>query len=158
MEWKEIYLTKEGYGKLRKELEHLRKVRLRELSKEIGEAAEKGDLSENAEFDAAKEAQELCKKRITELEDKLSRVKIIDDMDIPSDKVYIGATVKIKDMDSGEELKRTLVSGEEADLSCGKISLSSPVGKGLLGHKEGDEVEIEVPAGILRYKILKISR
>lgn len=154
----EIYLTNEGYEKLRVELEYLKKVKLRELSKEIGEAAEKGDLSENAEFDAAKEAQELCKKRIVELEDKLSRVKIIDNMNISSDKVYIGATIRLKDIDSGEQLERTLVSGEEIDFSCGKISISSPVGKALLGHKEGDIVEINVPARILRYKILKITR
>lgn len=155
---KEIYLSKEGYEKLRSELEYLKKVKKKELTKEVGEARAHGDISENAELDAAKEAQGLCMKRIAELEEKLFRVSIIDDMDIPADKAYIGATVKIKDMDTGEELERILVAGEEADPSCGKISIASPVGKGLLGHKEGDVLEISVPAGVLKYKILKISR
>ena len=155
---KEVYLTREGYEKLRAELEYLKKVRVKELSKEMGEAKAHGDLSENAEYDAVKEAQEMCQKRISELENALFRVSIIDDMDIESDKVYIGATVKLKDMDSGEELTWIFVSGEEADPSCGKISISSPIGKGLVGHKEKDEVEIQAPGGLFKYKVLKISR
>ena len=153
-----IYLSKEGYEKLRSELEYLKTVKSRELTKEVGEARAHGDISENAELDAAKEAQGLCMKRMAELEEKMYRVSIIDDMDIPKDKAYVGATVKIKDMDTDEELERTLVSGEEADPASGKISIASPVGKGLLGHKEGDVLEIKVPAGVLNYKIIKISR
>lgn len=153
-----LYLTREGFEKLRSELEHLKTVKRRELSKEIGIAREKGDLKENAEYHAAKEAQGLCEKRIAELEEKLANVTIIEDLDISSDKIYIGAKIVLKDLESGEELKRMLVSGEEADFEKGKISIASPVGKGLLGHAEGETVEIQVPKGMLKYKILKISR
>ena len=153
-----VYLTREGYEKLRKKLEHLKAVRRREISKEIGKAIAHGDISENAEYDAAKEAQALTEKRIAELENKLGCVRIIDDEDIPKDQVLIGATVKLKDLDSGEELRYTLVSELEADFSQGKISVTSPVGKGLLGHRENESIEIKIPAGILRYQILKITR
>lgn len=152
------YLTREGYEKLRKKLEHLKTVRRREISKEIGKAIAHGDISENAEYDAAKEAQALTEKRIAELENKLGYARIIDDEDIPKDQVLIGATAKLKDLDSREELQYTLVSELEADFSQGKISITSPVGKGLLGHKENETVEIKIPAGILRYQILKITR
>lgn len=154
----EVYLTKKGYEKLSLELEHLKTVRRRELSKAIGTAREHGDLSENAEYDAAKDAQAHNEKRISELEDKLSRVRIIEDQDIPHGEVLIGATVKLKDLDNQEELEYTLVSEEESDYEQNKISITSPLGMGLLSHKEGEEVGIKVPAGILRYKILKISR
>lgn len=154
----DIYLTSEGYEKLRSELEYLRTVRRVQLSREIGEARSHGDISENAEYDAAKEAQGLNEKKIAELEDKLSRAKIIDDLDIPKDKIYIGATAKLKNLDTGEDIQYTLVAAEEADFSKGKISISSPVAKGLLGRGENESVEIKVPAGILKYKILKVSR
>ncbi len=154
----DVYLTRQGYEKLREELESLKTVRRRELSKEIEKARAHGDLSENAEYDAAKEAQALNEKRIAELEDKLARARILDDEDIPQDEVLIGATVRLKDLDSKDVLEYTLVSEVEADFSQGKISVTSPVGKGLLGHKENETVEIKIPAGILRYKILKISR
>lgn len=154
----DIYLTREGYEKLREKLEYLKTVRRRELSKEIGQAIAHGDISENAEYDAAKEAQALNEKRIAELGEKLARAQIIDDKNIPKDEVLIGATVKLKDLGSEEELQYTLVSEVEADFSQGKISTTSPVGKGLLGHKENEIVEIKIPAGVLRYKILKILR
>jgi len=153
-----IYLTRNGYEKLRKELEFLKTVKRREFSKAIGEARAHGDISENAEYDAAKESQGLNEKKIAELEAKLTRAQIIDDQDIPKDEVLIGATVKLKDIKSGEELEYTLVAEEEADYSQGKISVSSPVGSALLNHKEDQTVEIRVPAGVLKYKILKISR
>jgi len=153
-----IYLTPQGHEKLRKELERLKTVRRRELSRAIGEARAHGDISENAEYDAAKEAQGLNEKKIAELEQKLSTAQILDDTDMPKDEALIGATVKLKDMASGEELEYTLVSELEADFSQGKISVTSPVGKSLLGHKEKEIVEITVPAGILKYKVLKISR
>lgn len=153
----EVYLTKEGYQKLSEELEYLKTVKRRELSKAVGEARSHGDISENAEYDAAKEAQALNEQRIAELEDKLSRARILDG-DIPRDEVLIGATVKMQDLDSGEEIEYTLVSELEADYSQNKISVSSPVGAALLNHKENETVEIKIPAGILRYKILKISR
>lgn len=158
MDTGDIYLTREGHEKLIKELEFLKTVKRREISKALEEARAHGDISENAEYDAAKEAQALNEKRIAELEENLSRAKILDDEDIPKDEVLIGATVKLKDLASGEELQYTFVSEVEADISQAKISIASPVGKGLLGHKENETVEIKIPAGILRYKILKITR
>jgi len=157
MKRKDIYLTRGGYEKLREELECLKTVRRRELCKEIEQARSYGDLSENAEYDAAKEAQALNEMRIAELEDKLVRARIIDDENIPKDKVFIGATVKLKDLNSGKELQYTLVSEEEASYDQGKISITSPIGKGLLGHKENEIIEIKVPAGIVKYKIIKIT-
>jgi transcription elongation factor GreA len=152
------HLTVEGYEKLRKELEHLKTVKRRELSKAIGAARAHGDISENAEYDAAKEAQGLNEKKIAELEHKLATAQIIDEDNMAKDEVLIGATVKLKDLKSGNEITYTLVSEEEADFSQGKISISSPVGSGLMNHKKGDAVEINVPAGVLKYKILSIDR
>lgn len=154
----EVYLTRGGYEKLRQELEYLKNTKRREISKAIGEARLQGDLSENAEYDAAKEAQGYCEAHIAQLEAKLSEVRIIEDMDIPSDKVYIGAIVTLKDLDSAEEIQYTLVSPEEADYETNKLSIVSPIGKGLMGKAQGEEVEVQVPAGILNYKILKIER
>jgi len=152
------YLTPEGYEKLRKELEQLKTVKRKQLSKAIGEARAHGDISENAEYDAAKEAQGLNEKKISELEAQLANAQILDDENISKDEVLIGATVKLKDLGSGEELEYTLVSEEEADYSQGKISVTSLVGSGLVNHKKGDVVEIKVPAGTLKYKILSITR
>ncbi len=152
------HLSKKGYEKLSKELEQLKTVKRRALSKAIGEARAHGDISENAEYDAAKDAQGLNEKRISELENKLANSQIIDEERMSSDEVLIGASVKLQDIKSGKELTYTLVAEEEADYSQGMISVSSPVGTGLLNHKEGDTVEIKVPAGTLKYKILKISR
>ncbi|MCK4860074.1 MAG: transcription elongation factor GreA [Candidatus Omnitrophica bacterium] len=153
-----IYLTREGYDKLIKKLKRLKTIKRRELSKEIGIARAFGDISENAEYTAAKEAQGLNEKKIAELETKLVGARILDTENIPKDKAFIGATVKLKDLDSGEEFEYTLVAEVEADFEQGKISVSSPVGKGLLGHKENETVKIKIPAGVLKYKILKISR
>ena len=153
----DIYLTQDGFEKLVSELEHLKTVKRRQFSKAIGEARAHGDISENAEYDAARDAQAHNEKQIVELEDKLARVRILD-KDIPDDEVLIGATVKLRDMDTQEDLDYTLVSELEADYAVGKISITSPVGSGLLGHKENEVVEIKIPAGILRYKIIKISR
>lgn len=158
MDKSHVYLTHEGYEKLRKELEYLQNTRRREISKAIGEARAHGDLSENAEYTYAKEAQGMNEKKIAELEDKLSRAKLIDENAMAKDEILIGAKVKLKDLDSQEELEYTLVSEEEADYSSGKISVTSPVGEALIGHKENDSVKIKVPAGTLRYKILKITR
>ncbi len=153
----EIYLTQEGYEKLAGQLEQLKTVKRRQLSKAVGEARSHGDISENAEYDAAKDAQGHNEKQIMELEEKLSRARILD-KNIPKDEVLIGATVKLKDMDTDEELEYTLVSELEADYNQNKISVSSPVGQGLLGHKENEIAQIKIPAGILKYKIIKISR
>ena len=154
----DIYLSHEGYEKLRAELDRLKTVKRRELSKAIGEARAHGDISENAEYDAAKEAQGMNEKRIVELEGKLVRAKILEEEGIPTDEVLIGATVKLKDLETGEELEYTIVAEEEADYSKNKISVTSPVGSGLLNHREEEIVKIVIPAGTLRYKVLKISR
>jgi transcription elongation factor GreA len=154
----ENYLTRSGHKKLMEELEYLKTAKRRQLSKAVGEARSHGDISENAEYDAAKEAQGLNEKRIAELENKLASARILDDADIPSDEVLIGATVRLKDLGSGEEVEYTLVSEMEADYESGKISVGSPIGSSLLNHKAGETVEIKVPAGILKYKILSISR
>ena len=154
----DVYLSREGYERLREELEMLKTVRRREISRAIGEARAHGDLSENAEYDAAKDAQGYNEKHISELENTLSHARILEDENIPSDEVLIGATVRLHDLDSGEEFDYTFVAEEEADFGQNKISITSPVGSGLLGHKENETVEIKVPAGVLRYKVLKISR
>ena len=152
------HLTPEGYEKLRKELEYLKTVKRRELSKAIGEARAHGDISENAEYDAAKEAQAHNESRIAELEGKLANVRIIENENIPTDKIFIGAIVTMQDLDNDEELTYMLVSPEEASYEENKISIYSPIGKGLLGHKAGESLEIQVPAGTLKYKIKKIKR
>jgi transcription elongation factor GreA len=153
----DIYLTQEGYEKLVNDLEHLKTVKRRALARAIGEARAYGDISENAEYDAAKDAQGHNEKEIAELEDKLARVRILD-KNISNDEVLIGAKVKLMDMDTQEELEYVLVSELEADYDQGKISVSSPVGAGLLGHKVNEVAEIKIPAGTLKYKIIKISR
>ncbi|NQT07355.1 MAG: transcription elongation factor GreA [Candidatus Omnitrophica bacterium] len=152
------YLSHEGYDKLKKELEYLKKVKRRELSKEIGVARAHGDLRENAEYKAAKEAQALNEERVAKLENKLSEAQILDDSKIAKDEALIGATVKMNNVDTKESVEYTLVSELEADFSQGKISIDSPIGKALLGHKKNDIVKVEVPAGLLKFKILKISR
>lgn len=154
----EVYLTRAGFEKLRLDLEQLKTTERYRISKAIGEARLMGDISENAEYDAAKDAQAHCEQRIAELEGKLANVRIIEDQNIASDKVLIGALVSLKDVKSGEQMKYLMVSPEEASYDENKVSIFSPIGKGLLGHKVGEAVEIKVPAGILHYKILKIER
>lgn len=155
----QIYLTRVGYQKLYDELEDLKKAR-RGIAKAIGEARAQGDISENAEYDAAKDAQAHNAARIAELEAKLATVRIIEDEDIPADKIFIGAIVTLKDLSSplGEELQYMMVSPEEANYEENKLSIYSPIGKGLIGHALGEEVQIKVPAGVLKYKINKIER
>lgn len=154
----DIYLTRVGYEKLIGDLDFLKREKRRQLSKAVGEARAHGDISENAEYEAAKEAQGLNEKRIAELADKLARARIIENEDIPKYEVLIGATVALKDLDSQELLEYTLVSETEADYAEGKISINSPVGSALLNHKEKEIVEIRVPAGVFRYEIVRISR
>ncbi len=158
MENGETYLTRSGYDKLAEELDRLRTVRRREIAREIEKARAYGDISENAEYDAAKDAQAHNEQRIAELEAKLGKCRIIDDSLMPRDEVLIGATVKLHDMETGEEFEYMLVAEVEADYAQNKISVSSPVGKSLLGHKAGEVVEIEIPAGTLKYRIESISR
>jgi transcription elongation factor GreA len=128
------------------------------ISQQIAEARDKGDLSENAEYDAAKEAQGLLEMRIAKMEDLLSKARIIDESQLDTSKVLILSKVKIKNLSNNMELQYTLVSESEADLKSGKISVSSPIGKGLLGKKVGEVTEVEVPAGKLQFEILDIQR
>lgn len=152
------YYTKEGLQKLRDELEHMKSVDRPAISQQIAEARDKGDLSENAEYDAAKEAQGLLEMRIAKMEDLLSKARIIDESQLDTSKVLILSKVKIKNLNNNMELQYTLVSESEADLKSGKISVSSPIGKGLLGKKVGEVAEVEVPAGKLQFEILDIQR
>jgi transcription elongation factor GreA len=154
----EVYLTKAGYEKMIQELDHLKNVERRRISRAIGEARLQGDLSENAEYDAAKDAQAHCEARIAEMEAKLANVRIIESQNIPADKVYIGAIVTLLDLDTQEELRYMMVSPEESNYEENKLSIFSPIGKGLLGKAAGEELAIPVPAGTLKYKILKIER
>lgn len=152
------YVTEDGYEKLKKELDYLIKDRRREIAQKIATAREHGDLRENAEYDAAKEEQGFNELKIRELSEKLATARILDEKEIPHDKVYLGATIRLLNLKDQEETEYTLVSEVEADIMDHKISVASPLGKGLLGHSENDEVTIEVPAGIMKYKILKITR
>lgn len=154
----EVYLTRAGYEKLRVDLERLKITERHKIAKAIGEARLLGDISENAEYDAAKDAQAHNEARIAELETKLSKVRIIENENIPSDKIFIGAIVTLKDLQTDEKVRYMMVSPEESNYEENKLSIFSPVGKGLMGHQEGEEVSINVPAGTLRYKILKIER
>lgn len=153
-----IHLSKEGAEKLQKELYRLRTVDRLQVVAEIKRAREFGDLSENAEYHAAKEKQVFIERKIADLEDKLSRVQIIEDGDIDTSKAYLLSTVKVRDTEDGEEIEYTLVAAEEADIDNNKISAKSPIGKGLLGKSAGDKVKIKVPVGIIEYEILSVTR
>ena len=153
-----VYLTKEGYEKLRKELERLHKEERPAAIQAISRAREFGDLSENAEYHAAKERQLFLENRMMDLQDKLTRSEIIDESKIPKDKAYIGATVILKDKKTEAEVRYTLVSTEEADFERSRISVQSPVGKSLLGKSKGEIVEVKVPAGTFTYEIVSITR
>lgn len=154
----EVYLSREGLRKLQDELKELKSSERPNARQELQRAREFGDLSENAEYSAAKERLMYLEQRISKLEETISRVRLIEHENIPNDKVYIGATVQLQDLAKERDLKYTLVAPEEADFDQGKISTISPIGRGLLGKEEGQEVTIEVPAGTLHYKIVKITR
>jgi transcription elongation factor GreA len=153
-----IYLSKQGRLKLEAELKQLKTVERPRIIEEIKRAMQQGDLSENAEYQAAKEAQILVERKIAELEDKLSRVRSIDADNIPSDKVYLFAKVTVKDLKNDSKITYQLVPPEEADVDNDIISIKSPIGAALLGKGVGEQVEIKVPAGIIRYEITEISR
>ncbi len=155
---KKNYLSKEGYEKLDKELRDLKTRGRKEIAEEISEARSKGDLSENAEYDAAKEAQGHLEKRIAELENTLATATIIDDREIDSSKAYVLSTVTILNKKSNKEMKYTLVSKDEADFKQGKISVDSPIGRAILGKEVGDVVNVKVPAGTLELELLNIER
>lgn len=152
------YISKEGRQKLEEELKRLKYTDRPAIIADIKWAREMGDLSENAEYHAAKESQGHLERKISELEFTLSQVEMIDASEIPSDKVYLFASVKLKDLSDGEELTYTIVPAEEADVDRDMISVSSPIGAGLLGKAIGETAEIEVPAGTLKYQIIDISR
>jgi transcription elongation factor GreA len=152
-----VPLTQEGYDKLKEELERLLRVERPKNIKEIEEARAHGDLSENAEYHAAKERQSFIEGRIQELQSKLARAEIIDPSKLNHDKVAFGARVKVYDLDADEEKSFFLVGPEEADASNGKISVTSPVGRALIGKQVGDEVTIKAPARTFEFEILEIS-
>ncbi len=152
------YFTKEGLEKLQDELERLKSVDRPAISQQIAEAREKGDLSENAEYDAAKNEQGMLELRISKLEETLSQARIIDESQLDNSKVSILSKVKLKNLKNNAEMEYTLVPENEANIKAGKISVSSPIARGLLGKKAGEEVEINVPAGLMSFKVLGISR
>lgn len=151
------YLSKEGYEKLEAELRDLKTRGRKQIAEDIAEARAKGDLSENAEYDAAKEAQGHLETRIAKLENTLATSRIIDSKDIDTSKVYLLSKITILNKKVGKEMTYQLVSKDEADFAAGKISVDSPIGKALLGKEKGDIVEVDVPAGKLELEILDIS-
>ena len=152
------YYTEEGLKKLRQELNTLKDIERPKISNAIAEARDKGDLSENAEYDAAKEAQGMLEMKISKLEETLSGARLIDESQLDNSIVLVLSKVKIKNMSNNMEMDYMIVADGEADLASGKISVNSPIGKGLLGKSVGDIAEIDVPSGTLKFKILKISR
>ncbi|MGB0455986.1 MAG: transcription elongation factor GreA [Flavobacteriaceae bacterium] len=152
------YYTAEGLKKLRDELQQLKDVERVKASKAIAEARDKGDLSENAEYDAAKEAQGMLEMRISKLEDTLAGARLIDESQLDTSKALVLSNVKIKNQTNGMELTYLLVADGEANLAAGKISVNSPIGKGLLGKSVGDIAEIQVPNGVIKFEILEITR
>jgi transcription elongation factor GreA len=153
-----VYLTRERLVEIENELRGLKRDGRAEMAAKIAEARAHGDLSENAEYDAAKEAQQHLELKINKLEKILAHTQVIQSNDLPNDKIYILSRVKLQDKKNGEEVLYILVSPEESDFEQNKISVTSPLGKGLVGKKQGDEVKIQVPAGSMEYKILEVTR
>ncbi len=152
------YYTKEGLEKLKEEINKLKTIERPLISQQIAEARDKGDLSENAEYDAAKNAQSMLELRISKMEELVSNAKIIDESKLDNSKVFILSKVKLKNLKTEKLITYTLVPESEADLKSGKISVTSPIAKGLLGKVVGENVEIIVPAGTMTFEIIKISR
>jgi transcription elongation factor GreA len=152
------YYTEEGLNKLKEELHQMKTVQRPSISEQIAEARDKGDLSENAEYDAAKEAQGLLEMKISKLEAVISNARLIDETNIDSSKVLILSKVKIRNVANGMEMEYTLVAENEADLKAKKISIDSPIGKGLLGKKQGDLADVQTPNGIIKFEVVEISR
>jgi transcription elongation factor GreA len=151
------YMTEEGLANVKKELEQMTTVERPAISQQIAEARDKGDLSENAEYDAAKEAQGLLEMRIAKLEDVVANARIIDESKIDTSQVQILNKVKIKNTKNNQQVEYMLVSESESDIKNGKISVATPIAKGLLGKKVGDVVDIKVPSGLMSFEILEIS-
>ncbi|RFC54536.1 transcription elongation factor GreA [Brumimicrobium aurantiacum] len=152
------YYTEEGLKKLKDQLYDMETVQRPKISEQISEARDKGDLSENAEYDAAKEAQGLLEMRISKLKDVISNARLIDESEMDSSKALILSNVKIKNLGNNAEVTYTLVAENEANLKEKKISVDSPIGKGLLGKSLGDIADIETPRGIIQFEILEITR
>jgi transcription elongation factor GreA len=155
---KVTYLTKDGLTKLQKELENLRTVERPKISQMIAEARDKGDLSENAEYDAAKEAQGMLEMKIAKLEDTIANVRIIDESKIDTDRVQILNKVKIKNKMNGSVMEYTIVAESEANLKESKLSVGTPIAKALLGKKVGEIVDVQIPSGTVSFEIVEISR
>ena len=151
------YMTKDGYNKLIEEINYLESEKRPAISKQIAEARDKGDLSENAEYDAAKEAQGILEAKIAQLKLLLSNARLIDESQISTDSVQIMNKVTIRNIKNDQKMVYTLVSESETDLKAGKIAINTPIGKGLMGKKKGDTVDIQVPSGILTFEIVDIS-
>ena len=152
------YYTAEGLQKLKDELNHLRTVERPSISEQIGEARDKGDLSENAEYDAAKEAQGILEMKISKMEAIVANARLIDETHMDNSKVFILSKVKIRNKANATEIEYTLVAENEADIKVRKISIDSPIGKGLLGKKVGEIVDIQTPGGLLQFEIIDITR
>jgi transcription elongation factor GreA len=152
------YYTAEGLQKLKDELNHLRTVERPSISEQIGEARDKGDLSENAEYDAAKEAQGILEMKISKMEAIVANARLIDETHMDNSKVFILSKVKIRNMSNAMDIEYTLVAENEADIKVRKISIDSPIGKGLLGKKVGNIVDIQTPGGLLQFEIIDITR
>jgi len=152
------YYTPEGLDKLREELSQLTTVERPLISRQIAEARDKGDLSENAEYAAAKEAQSMLEMKISKLQDTISNARLIDERKLDNTKVLIFSTVKLKNAQNGAQVEYTLVPENEANVKIGKLSVSSPIAKGLLGKSIGEKVEITVPAGMITFEIIEINR
>jgi len=155
---KVVYLTEEGLQKLQAELNHLKSVERPAISKMIAEARDKGDLSENAEYDAAKEAQGMLELKISKLEDTVANSRIIDESRIDTSKVQILNKIKIKNLKTKTSVEYTLVAESEANLKEGKLSVGTPIAKALLGKKVGDVVDVQIPSGTVQFEIVEISR
>ena len=152
-----VYMTQEGYDKKMAELDHLENIERPEVINAIREARDKGDLSENAEYDAAKERQGLLEAKIAELKNLIAGARIIDESKISTDEVQLLNRVTIKNVANGMQMTYTIVTETEANLREGKISISTPIAKGLLGHKVGEIVDVQAPAGLMKFEILKIE-
>ena len=152
------YYTPEGLKKLKDDLHHMKSVERPKISQQIAEARDKGDLSENAEYDAAKEAQGHLEAKISKLEGVVAYARLVDESQVDTTKVYILSKVKLRNLNNNAEMEYTLVAENEADLKLKKISVESPIGRGLLGKAVGDIAEVQVPAGLIKFEILNISR
>lgn len=152
-----VYMSEEGYKKLLAQIEYMETVERPHISAQIAEARDKGDLSENAEYDAAKEAQGMLEMRISQMKERLANARLIDESQIKTDAVQILSRVRVRNLNTNKEMEYTIVSESEANLREGKLAVTTPIGKGLLDKKVGDVVEIQVPAGLLKLEILNIS-